>query len=326
MLLYTLPRHIIYNEELNKIKVNKNTIQFVSVIVVTYGRTDVLFNTLRQLKQLTYKQKEIIVIDQNEPEKADLISKFCSEEDINYYLIPIKGMPFARNKGIEVAKGEILFFFDDDIEIHTPNHIEACLKDFEDKKVGAVTVRVLQKTDEPLAKISEVGIFNPFTGYSQSNWNYNKKKSVENMAGCAFAIRKDLVVKLGMFNTLFSYNYYFEETEVAIRVRKLGYKILFEPDAEINHLQTQGGARINDEFSLKLAYCYNYSLLLLCNYGVLIFLKFFMREVVKRLFSYVLKGFKVYKWKMFRAATAGTCKAIKEALKHNNYIIQRRSI
>jgi len=90
----------------------------VSVVICTMSRPRQLQNALDALLALSYPNFEIIVVD-NGPEDtstASMIREHYSDlPNLRYEAEPLRGLSAARNRGIEVAKGEILAFTDDDI-------------------------------------------------------------------------------------------------------------------------------------------------------------------------------------------------------------------
>lgn len=89
----------------------------LSVIVPTYGRYNELDTLLSSLvnQQCNKDLFEVIIADQND--KIDihpLIKKFQNTLNLNYIKLEIKGISFAKNRGIEQSKGSIITFADDD--------------------------------------------------------------------------------------------------------------------------------------------------------------------------------------------------------------------
>ena len=96
---------------------------FVSVIIPTFQRELVLRNIISQVLSQDYPSFELIVIDQSlahEPE-TELFLQEYSGQFANYHLQE-PNVAAARNYGISCAKGEIILFLDDDVEIN-PNWI-----------------------------------------------------------------------------------------------------------------------------------------------------------------------------------------------------------
>ena len=95
----------------------------ISVIVATYNRSSALKKTLdallRQEKDGTF-DFEVIVIDNNSNDETRQVTEAMSKDSngrLRYILEPRQGKPFALNKGIQEARGEILVFTDDDVTL-----------------------------------------------------------------------------------------------------------------------------------------------------------------------------------------------------------------
>ncbi len=90
----------------------------VSVIVCTYDRPRALTRCLRALlEQRPSFAFEVVVVD-NHPQSgitAELARDFASQPIIRWFEEPMPGLSPARNKGIAVARGEIVAYADDDV-------------------------------------------------------------------------------------------------------------------------------------------------------------------------------------------------------------------
>lgn len=102
----------------------------VSVIIPTYNRFNFLINTLNSIKQQTYKNIEIIVVNdcsnENEYYSYDWENqgiKIIHLEENSKKKFGYASPGYVRNKGIEVATGYYIAFCDDD-DIWFPNKIE----------------------------------------------------------------------------------------------------------------------------------------------------------------------------------------------------------
>ncbi len=90
---------------------------FVSVIVPTHDRPDIIPNCLQALLSLDYPRYEIIVVD-NAPHTdataAFIRETYANHPQVRYIREERAGVSLARNRGIQEARGEILAFVDDD--------------------------------------------------------------------------------------------------------------------------------------------------------------------------------------------------------------------
>lgn len=90
---------------------------FISLIMPTLNRYDDIDLLMISLKEQTYKNFEIIVIDQNDNDKVkEIVDKYVNDIDITYIRSHKKGLSYNRNLGLSRAKGEIIAFPDDDCE------------------------------------------------------------------------------------------------------------------------------------------------------------------------------------------------------------------
>ena len=95
---------------------------FVSVVIATHDRPDSLTWCLQSLLALRYPRYELIIVD-NAPSTAktrELVEQAQQEAPWLRYLREDRpGVSWARNKGIDVAKGTIIVFTDDDVVVDT---------------------------------------------------------------------------------------------------------------------------------------------------------------------------------------------------------------
>lgn len=90
----------------------------LSIIIPTLGRKKQLEDLLISIEKQKYNDYEVIVVDQNPPGYLeDIIIKFNSKIRLKHMLIHQKGAAHARNIGADEAKGDILFFPDDDSKL-----------------------------------------------------------------------------------------------------------------------------------------------------------------------------------------------------------------
>lgn len=92
----------------------------ISVIICTYNRDKYIYQTLEHIacNGFPADQYEIILIDNNSTDQTVTECRKFSQNfpDLNYryFLEPRQGLSFARNRGMQEARGEIFLFLDDD--------------------------------------------------------------------------------------------------------------------------------------------------------------------------------------------------------------------
>ena len=132
-----------------------NSSPSVSVVIASYKREQMLCQTLDRLLQQTYRDYEIIVVDQtldHLPETQEYLDRLRSDSLIRYYL-QRPSLPEARNTGVRKARGDIVIFLDDDV-IPDPDLIGHHARTYEEPAVGGVAgQRIIPGLEEPLEPV-----------------------------------------------------------------------------------------------------------------------------------------------------------------------------
>lgn len=96
----------------------------VSVIVPTYNRPEMLVPTLQSILNQTYKNHEIIVVNDCGLDVAGIVGWLNQQGNITYVRHDCnRGLAAARNTGIKLARGKYLTYLDDD-DLFYPHHLE----------------------------------------------------------------------------------------------------------------------------------------------------------------------------------------------------------
>ena len=137
----------------------------ISVVVCTYNRSENLKNCLASIFMQTYRNYEIVIIDDHSQDRTtDLLKDYCNaypqlrvhRNDQN------KGISYSRNKAVSISANEIIAFLDDDC-IADENWLTELARPFEDQRV--VVVGGLIKDPDPvnLAMVAARGHYKRFT-------------------------------------------------------------------------------------------------------------------------------------------------------------------
>jgi len=153
----------------------------ISVIIPTYNRFKYLLNTIKSVKEQTYSNIEIIVVNDSSTEKEyydydwysndiKIIHLKQNSKDIFGYACA----GFVRNKGIEISSGKYIAFCDDD-DIWFPNKITLQIK------AMIETGCKMSSTDGLIG----YGIFNPTKSYKKYNdeYYYKQIQNIYNIKG-----------------------------------------------------------------------------------------------------------------------------------------------
>lgn len=116
----------------------------VSIILPTYNEAENITKLIKQINKLVKYQKEIIVVDDNSPDKTYLMVKSLVEKNkIKNVRVKIRfknrGLTNSIKEGIKIAKGEVIVWMDCDLSMPTIliNELVAKLEEGYDIAVGS---------------------------------------------------------------------------------------------------------------------------------------------------------------------------------------------
>jgi GT2 family glycosyltransferase len=216
----------------------------VSIVIATYGREGVLCDTLRHLLAVDLGPAEIIVVDQtprHQPETTAYLESIA--ERIRLVRLDRPGLPRARNVGWRAARGSIVLYLDDDV-IPLPGLVDGHRHAYDDPRVGGVAGRVIT-TGFPLPDTPSAKSRLPGVGWLFFNFAQTTAAEVDSARGCNMSFRRAVLAEVGGFDERYrSSPCSREESDCCFRVRRLGHRIVFAPEAAVEHLmQASGGTR-----------------------------------------------------------------------------------
>ncbi len=211
----------------------------LSIIICTYNREKFLGVALESLahQHLKKEKYEIIVINNNSTDSTEEICKNFEKKhpELNFvYAIEQKqGLSFARNKGINLAKGNYIAYIDDD-GVAEKNYAEQILNAFKKypdfTALGGKVLPIYPTGKEPdwMSKYIQ-GIVSK-VDYGETFHEFYKKKYP---VGCNMAFRRNFFKQFGGFNTDLTIRS--DDKYIFYKLRKNNKKILYAPDIIVHH-------------------------------------------------------------------------------------------
>lgn len=86
----------------------------VSVVIPTYNRADKVRKSIESVLAQTFRDIEVIVVDDGSSDETAQTLQDAFGDRIRYHFQPNQGVSAARNRGIEMARGEWIAFLDSD--------------------------------------------------------------------------------------------------------------------------------------------------------------------------------------------------------------------
>ncbi|HNT36945.1 MAG TPA: glycosyltransferase family A protein, partial [bacterium] len=180
---------------------------FISVIIPTYNRADLLSQSLESLvgQSLPKDQFEVIVIDDGSSDNtSDVCRNFSQRLPLRYYRQKNSGISAAKNMGVFASCGPILLFFDDD-DVADPDLLTEHIRTHSLHPEENIAV-LGYTTWHPSLKISRVMDFVTNIGhflFSYSNLKDGQELDFTYFWGGRSSCKKSLLVRHGVFNQLF---------------------------------------------------------------------------------------------------------------------------
>lgn len=263
---------------------------FVSIILPTFNRGRLIEDCIFSLVGQTYSNFELIVLDDCSDDETELTVLELSKKykQIRYFRNEIrKGLPANRNKGLSLAKGNFVFFIEDDMVLD-PKCVELLVRDMnclqsKGFNVGGITPALITVCKEEYKfgilnealrksskKLSSPCVINKVTGVHFYNFSadFSDLQEVQDMHACSF-YTKEAILSVGSYDYVgYSGNYLYEETDLNTRIRRNGYSFYFEPKAVLHHnIVSSGGCKVNIK---RYVYYYviNHIKFIIKNYGI----------------------------------------------------------
>jgi GT2 family glycosyltransferase len=214
-----------------------------SVIICTYNRWESLKRTLQSLSKMVNPDGvswEIIVVDNNSQDKTRTVCedyKKAAGCDLTYVFEERQGLSYARNKGIETAKSEILVFIDDDVIVDR-YWLTNIQKAFAENQVAVVGGKILPLWEAPKPPWLIPSLYGMLALLDLGDISIQMQSPMI-LYGANFAVRSEIFQIYGGFNIhlgrvglkLFCQ----EEKDFIHRLQKAGEKILYHPDIIVYH-------------------------------------------------------------------------------------------
>ncbi len=221
----------------------------LSIIIPTLNRGKLLHDTVNQLLCQAHRDFELWVIDQSDPgQRAENEAFFrqCLDSRLHVLFLSVKGLPNARNEGLARISGEVVLFLDDDVILLGPEFLTAHLAPYEDPTVGGVVGRIVERSVRPNAPDTASHL--SWGGRTITNLWGTQARDLPTLKGANMSYRMAAVRQVGGFDRRYVGTALLEDSDYSTRVAAAGWRLRFEPAAELVHLSApSGGVRVEDQ-------------------------------------------------------------------------------
>lgn len=250
----------------------------ISLVMISYNTKDITLAALKSIYKHTKNISfEIIMVDHDSKDGSrETLRKFSKTKKNFIFLDTQKNPGFGagNNLGAKKAKGEYLLFINTDVLLKTNVLKQALTWVKNHPKVGAYSCKLLNKdltvqaTGGYFPTLPRVlawqlfiddlpGIRNLIRSVHPHQPYYHKSRSLDWVTGAFTIIPKNLFEKLKGFDE--NIWMYAEELELCYRIKKEGFKVVYQNTPSIIHLggSSSGGSRLGITQEIKnLLYFY----------------------------------------------------------------------
>lgn len=200
----------------------------ISVVMPVYNAENLLGECLAALRASTWSDYEVVVVDDSSTDRSREIAA-----DYGCRVVPSGGRlgpAGARNKGVEAANGEIIFFIDSDVVVR-PDTLTRLIAAFEDDAglAGVLGVQAPQMRFRNLCSVYK------------NLWMYHTyaRRAGEDVPlfyTTAAAIRRQAFIDSGGFDLNYR-NPNIEDTDYGQTLARQGFRVRVLPDLEVEHVK-----------------------------------------------------------------------------------------
>lgn len=232
------PRGASYSASITGIRLQCPAEPDISVVIPVYGQCRLTLRCLKSLSDLGDQRSfEVIIVDDASPDEShELLSSLPGIR----YLRNDENLGFIAscNRGASLAQGRYLFLLNNDTVLED-GALDALADTFDNHdNVGLVGAK-LYFEDGRLQEAggivwSDGSAMNFGRGDDPCKPEYNYVRDTDYCSGAAIMLPVTLWQRLDGFDSYYERAYY-EDTDLAFRVRQAGYRVLYQPFAKVVH-------------------------------------------------------------------------------------------
>lgn len=206
----------------------------VSIVVLNYNGKKFLKNCFESLKNQTYSNYEVIMVDNASTdgsveyvqESFPWINVIRNERNL--------GFAGGNNVGIKNASGDLIVLLNNDALADTKWLEELAKTILSSAEIGIVGGKIYCSRSD---KVWFAG--GNFFPSPYKPWLLNVRKGDDQMrevdwiTGCAMMFRREVIEKTGLLDD--GYFLYFEDVDFCLQAKRAGFKIVYNPNAIVWH-------------------------------------------------------------------------------------------
>ncbi|MFQ3683985.1 glycosyltransferase [Roseiflexus sp.] len=227
----------------------------VSVVIGTRDQLNMLKPCVDSLAATTYSHYEIIIVNNNSSEAATLTYLESLPRTNPYVRVIDYPYPFnysaLNNYGIRQARGDVIVLLNNDVELFTPDWLEIMLGYAQQRRIGAVGVKLLypDKTIQHAGVIVGVG---GVAGHAQKRLSAtlpgyahfpNTVRNYSAVTAACMMFRRAVWEEVGGLDERLAVA--FNDVDFCLRLGAAGYDIVYTPQVQLLHHESVSVGRVH---------------------------------------------------------------------------------
>ncbi len=227
---------------------NKTFTQTVlDISILTAGSVDLFERCVDALSLQMKPEYKLHVFNNGSPsDEYERVYKKLPEHSTIYRQRENLGFPGGANGAIKMGVAPLCLFVSDDIFLHE-GAIDALLERMKETNIGLCGYKFIFPEDSndptrPAGMVQHVGqatnirgeIIHPLMTWHPDNPKTNISRDVLSVTGASFMVRREAFRRAGGFNLQYGKGY-FEDVDICLTLRTMGYRIFIETKAVATH-------------------------------------------------------------------------------------------
>ena len=233
----------------------------VSIVIPNRDAAAVLRQCVDGLLERThYPRHELVIVD-NASTEPDVLDLYRSIERTGRGRIVPFNRPFnysaACNTGAAAARGELLLFLNNDIEVIAPDWLDELIRWAQRPDIGVVGAKLLypDRTIQHAGVIFGIGLVGHIFSRAREGTSglFGSSETYRNylaVTGACHMMRKDVFERLGGYDERFRIS--FSDVLFCMEARRAGYRIVYTPHARLIHHESYTRTRDDSAQDMEL--------------------------------------------------------------------------
>lgn len=225
------------SDQNRRLEFPRHEIPLVSIIIITYNKSEYTFQCLKSLLSIADVPYELIIVDNASRDETVLLLERLTNASVVQNTENVDFL-HACNQAAPRAKGKYLLFLNNDAYL-THGALSGLVDTIERvPTTGAVGAKLVR----PSGQLQEAGSIiwkdGSALGYGRGDdpdkGEYSYLREVDYCSAACLLVRRELFERLGGFDRRYLPAYY-EDSDLCMGLRDLGYRVLFQPKAVVMH-------------------------------------------------------------------------------------------